>query len=106
MQKQQDKHTKKRQYIGNKSESYRGPLSNELTDANTGVWRFKRPVVDRDKCITCNICTEYCPCGVIERKTIDIDLFFCKGCGICAEVCPKRAIDFVDEDQAGKEGGQ
>lgn len=101
MQKQQEKLTKKQSL---KSEKFRGPLSNKLTDANTGVWRLQRPIVDFDNCVRCNICANYCPCGVIEKDTIEIDYYFCKGCGICVEVCPKNTILFVNEqDELEKE---
>ncbi|SKC62832.1 pyruvate ferredoxin oxidoreductase delta subunit [Maledivibacter halophilus] len=94
MQNQQEKHMKQQKSI---SDRYRGPLSNVLTNANTGIWRFKRPVVNHEECIKCKMCVEYCPCGVIDKETIGIDYYFCKGCGICVEICPKKAIDFVSE---------
>lgn len=96
MQKPQNKHITKQKYIDDK---FKGPLSNDLTDANTGVWRLERPIVDHDNCIKCNICADYCPCGVIERDTIEIDYYFCKGCGICVEMCPKHTIHFVNEQE-------
>ena len=66
-----------------------------LTEGNAG-WRVRRPVVDHDRCIKCQLCWVYCPEGVIDRN-IEIDMNFCKGCGICANECPKKAITMADE---------
>jgi pyruvate ferredoxin oxidoreductase delta subunit len=64
----------------------------------TGKWRNKTPVIDREKCKACKICAEYCPEAAIEvkkvgdKKIATVDYNFCKGCGICAEECPQKAI--------------
>lgn len=50
------------------------------------------PKVNRELCVSCNICWLYCPEGVIRRDTIEINLDKCKGCGICATECHKHAI--------------
>lgn len=78
--------------------------------ANTGDWRYMKPVVDKEKCIGCATCVPYCPEAsiVVEREShnanhnsgstiqdpryADIDYDFCKGCGVCAQVCPAKAI--------------
>lgn len=82
-----------------------GPYSYKIADVKTGTWRHKRPVVQIEKCVVCGICTEYCPCGVIEKveKIIQIDYTYCKGCGICAEECPRKAIDFLPEADFAEE---
>lgn len=72
----------------------------------TGDWRVYTPVVDNSKCISCKICSQYCPDDCIERLVVDkstptsaqrikIDYDYCKGCGICAHECPKGAIQMV-----------
>jgi pyruvate ferredoxin oxidoreductase delta subunit len=66
-----------------------------IIEGNAG-WRVKRPIVDDEKCIRCQICWTFCPEGVIDRE-IHIDMNFCKGCGICAHECPKKAITMVSE---------
>lgn len=66
----------------------------------TGDWRYMKPEVDKEKCISCANCVPYCPEASIEMKTFkkspkkkaDIDYDFCKGCGVCAQVCPVKAI--------------
>ncbi|KKQ04378.1 MAG: Pyruvate ferredoxin/flavodoxin oxidoreductase, delta subunit [Candidatus Moranbacteria bacterium GW2011_GWE2_36_40] len=73
----------------------------------TGDWAYSKPVVDKDKCIGCETCVQYCPDACIEmrtynsqlttdnkkqKKVADIDYDFCKGCGVCAQVCPVKAI--------------
>jgi len=66
----------------------------------TGMWRIKRPVIDKTKCTDCLLCWLYCPEGAIKRHSdgkLSISYDFCKGCGICAEVCPAKAIVLVRE---------
>jgi len=75
----------------------------------TGDWRNKRPVMDRELCvsakrgeITCQLCWVYCPDGCIGRGIGPvIELEYCKGCGICAEMCPAGAIEMQPEAQHG-----
>lgn len=64
----------------------------------TGTWRVFRPVVDKEKCNACGLCSTYCPDGVISEDLV-IDLGFCKGCGICANECPKKAIAMIREEK-------
>ncbi|MEM2154298.1 MAG: 4Fe-4S binding protein [Nitrososphaeria archaeon] len=66
----------------------------------TGVWRIRKPILDRQKCVKCLKCWIYCPEGTILRKeddSIEIDYEYCKGCGVCANECPARAIMMVEE---------
>lgn len=71
----------------------------------TGSWRVYVPILDKDKCIGCESCWEYCPdcCKVEEEyqgETIfTTDLDYCKGCGICAEECPVDAIEMELEEK-------
>lgn len=67
----------------------------------TGDWRSQRPVVDKEKCVTCGLCWIYCPdLAVIlaENGDYEVNLDYCKGCGICAKQCPKQAITMVLEE--------
>lgn len=89
----------------NKYFKHEGPWSDAndpLMCSDTGDWRTKRPVVDKDKCIFCGFCAIYCPIMVMEMTDDDCftpDLGFCKGCGICAKECPKDAITMVPEEE-------
>jgi len=86
--------------------------------ANTGDWRYMKPVVDKEKCIGCATCVPYCPEASISLETrspqpvtqkdekgfrfqvsgcANIDYDFCKGCGVCAQVCPSKAIRMTKE---------
>lgn len=83
-----------------------GPVSVKISDVHTGAWRYRRPVIRTTDCVCCGICSDYCPCGVIEKteKGMRIDYTYCKGCGICTVECPKKAIDFVLESDCEREG--
>ncbi|MHA1734487.1 MAG: 4Fe-4S binding protein [Promethearchaeota archaeon] len=65
----------------------------------TGDWRTFRPVINREKCTDCGFCWMFCPEGVIDAKTLEIDYAYCKGCGICARECPQGAIEMVRESE-------
>lgn len=82
-----------------------GPVSIKISDVHTGAWRYRRPVIRNDSCVTCGICAMYCPCGAIEQADhkMVIDYTYCKGCGICTVECPKKAIDFLLEADCAKE---
>lgn len=61
----------------------------------TGSWKVTRPVVDKELCVKCGICSTFCPTQCIRRTDegyFEADLSFCKGCGVCAHECPKTAI--------------
>jgi pyruvate ferredoxin oxidoreductase delta subunit len=60
----------------------------------TGDWRYMHPEVNKEKCVGCGTCVQFCPEASIEiiNKKAEIDYEYCKGCGVCAEVCPKKAI--------------
>ena len=79
------------------------PCAISLADTRynkTGTWRSLRPVVDKDKCISCLLCWKFCPDVAIkmdEDEFPQFDLDHCKGCGICAKECPKDAITMVME---------
>jgi 2-oxoacid:acceptor oxidoreductase delta subunit (pyruvate/2-ketoisovalerate family) len=71
----------------------------ELLCLDSGSWRIKRPVLDKEKCTYCGLCYLYCPpqCMLDKRDHFEPNLAYCKGCGICARECPKDAIIMVSE---------
>lgn len=74
-----------------------GVYATKISDTKTGTWRLTKPVVD-EKCITCGICSKYCPGQYIEINEIaTIDYDYCKGCGICEVLCPVKAISMIEE---------
>ncbi|MCX7995592.1 MAG: DUF362 domain-containing protein [candidate division WOR-3 bacterium] len=67
-----------------------------------------RPYVDKEKCIFCLKCYNYCAYGAIakEKSHVIINPDKCSGCAGCMSVCPERAIKFYwsaasDEVQKG-----
>jgi pyruvate ferredoxin oxidoreductase delta subunit len=75
-----------------------GALIDEPGDSveyETGDWKSRRPVLDKEKCTKCGLCFLYCPEGCIrpdKEGYFIADLKYCKGCGICAAECPRKAI--------------
>lgn len=59
------------------------------------------PVVDREKCSYCKICSTVCHYGVYEVdkaiSKIEIDGDKCWSCGWCIAQCPKEALTLVDK---------
>lgn len=60
-----------------------------------------KPVIDRDKCITCGKCAPNCnqDAITIEEKAI-IDYNKCVGCGECIVVCPVKAPQQEEIEQS------
>ena len=55
------------------------------------------PTILIDKCIGCGLCSEVCPCFVLEitrGKSWVVREDWCIGCGHCGAVCPEDAISF------------
>jgi pyruvate ferredoxin oxidoreductase gamma subunit len=66
----------------------------------TGLWRTRRPRIDRGLCSRCGLCRTFCPEGGIDLDGEGypvIDYRYCKGCLLCAAQCPRRAIAVDDE---------
>lgn len=72
------------------------PIGKEgLKIVDTGKWRTRKPVMDREKCVKCGVCLMYCPVNSIRKQedgSFGISYDYCKGCGICAHECKKKAI--------------
>ncbi|MGE5423781.1 MAG: 4Fe-4S dicluster-binding protein, partial [Syntrophothermus sp.] len=56
-------------------------------------------IIDQDKCLWCDKCSEVCEYMAISKmdqqgkETAFVNKITCKGCGICAPVCPENAIN-------------
>lgn len=83
-----------------------GGLTSEIVP--TGLWRSRRPVIDRSRCRRCWwICSTFCPDGAIQvdaEKRPIIDYQHCKGCMVCMHQCPAKAISAQLEGEA--QGGE
>ena len=55
---------------------------------------LSRPVVDRNKCIGCGLCTKKCPPQTLKmvKKVPEFDYPGCIRCFCCQEFCPEGAI--------------
>jgi pyruvate ferredoxin oxidoreductase delta subunit len=68
----------------------------------TGSWRSEKPVINKDKCIKCGRCWQFCPDAAIRMQKdgkADVDYDYCKGCGICALECPVKCISMEKEEK-------
>jgi 2-oxoacid:acceptor oxidoreductase delta subunit (pyruvate/2-ketoisovalerate family) len=67
----------------------------------TGQWRYRKPVIDFEKCNRCGLCWLYCPDNAVQQQkgAYVIRYKYCKGCGICAVECPARAISLENEER-------
>ena len=72
-------------------------------EADTGLWRTMRPVIDYGLCRGCWwVCSTFCPDGAINVKENrpEIDYDHCKGCLVCVVQCPPHAIEVIPETEA------
>ena len=70
------------------------PLFNSIVESDALI-----AVVDRERCVGCEICELNCPYGAAKVIEIEKNEFksqinpsLCKGCGVCAAGCPVNAI--------------
>lgn len=65
------------------------PGTLEKTDVMVNI-----PVIDRDKCTLCGICSDVCEFNAIAILGPEPLVFpsLCHSCGACAELCPEDAI--------------
>jgi len=66
---------------------------------DTGTWRTKRPVVDKEKMHLLRALRNLLPAAMYDHQErfLEPNLSFCKGCGICAKECPRAAIVMLPE---------
>ena len=69
------------------------------------------PVVDKEKCTYCGLCSEVCAYNAIAvaGRTVLVFGELCHGCGACAYVCPTGAISEEGREvgtvESGRAGG-
>ncbi|MBQ6309927.1 MAG: 4Fe-4S binding protein [Bacteroidales bacterium] len=54
-----------------------------------------RPVIDKSKCVNCNLCVKNCKASCIDIKNHKIDYSRCVVCGDCISKCKKDAITYT-----------
>lgn len=69
-------------------------LFNPIELSKESFLGMKKAVVDKEKCIRCNKCYEFCKFEAIDN------LQKCEGCGVCEYICPVGAIQ-LKESRAG-----
>jgi len=57
-------------------------------------YSFFRIGIDKDNCISCNLCEKVCKAGCIDKKNKIIHIDRCVSCYNCFEVCPKGGIGY------------
>lgn len=58
-----------------------------------------KPVIDKEKCISCRLCEKNCKAAAIDIKGgMEIDYSRCVVCGNCIEECKKDALTYTHVD--------
>ncbi|MCF6175177.1 MAG: ferredoxin family protein [Victivallaceae bacterium] len=77
-----------------------------------GDWVPWFPIIDRERCVACGKCVDFCLFGVYKRdpKTKKIEVIApqnCKtNCPACARMCPDTAIIFPKHEDSPINGGE
>lgn len=69
-----------------------------------GDHHVRKAIIDKDKCVSCDLCIPVCPTDAIPQElTVITEL--CIGCGHCSAVCPPRidAIYYEHNDKSLEE---
>ena len=56
-----------------------------------------RPLIDKSKCVNCNLCVKNCKASCIDIKSHKIDYSRCVVCGDCISKCKKGAISYTSK---------
>jgi len=64
-------------------------IANPFTSGRT-------PIIDKNKCIQCGLCTKLCRFNAI--RDFSVDGISCEGCGFCYRICPCNAISMVENE--------
>ncbi len=63
---------------------------------NSDYYGLDKAVIDKDKCIECNLCYESCRFDAINNDDgYKVNIYDCEGCGVCKAVCPASAITLM-----------
>ncbi|MGA9293345.1 MAG: 4Fe-4S binding protein, partial [Ignavibacteriaceae bacterium] len=58
--------------------------------------------IDKDKCNSCNLCTQVCKSGCIDKVNKEVDFDRCVSCYNCFNVCPTGGIFFKNSTNSKK----
>ncbi|MGI6047955.1 MAG: P-loop NTPase [Petrimonas sp.] len=83
-------------------------LFNPVCDEEHVFVSGQKAVLDKEKCIDCGICVDYCRFDAIEENEQGVSIVetLCEGCLLCARVCPQDAITIEEEDRSRYYAGQ
>ena len=63
---------------------------------NSDYYGLDKAVIDKDKCVECNLCYENCRFDAINKDDgYTVEIYDCEGCGVCEAICPSSAISMV-----------
>ena len=63
---------------------------------NSDYYGLDKAVIDKGKCIKCNLCYENCRFDAINNSDgYEANIYDCEGCGVCEALCPSSAISSV-----------
>ncbi len=63
---------------------------------NSDYYGLNKAVIDKDKCVECNLCYENCRFDAINNDDgYTVNVYDCEGCGVCEAICPTSAINMV-----------
>ena len=68
-------------------------MQQESIPENSDYYGLDKAVIDKDKCLMCNLCYDSCRFDAISDYTVS--LYDCEGCGVCEAVCPASAINLM-----------
>ena len=68
-------------------------MQQESIPENSDYYGLDKAVIDKDKCLMCNLCYDSCRFDAIGDYTVS--LYDCEGCGVCEAVCPASAINLM-----------
>lgn len=91
---------KKRQLLLDLLERINDKVPEKLTKTeDLTVLDFAEVIIDRDKCVKCEVCTKICPTGALAAsysdngsKYIASTPAYCVNCGVCEMACINNAI--------------
>lgn len=77
-------------------------LFKPLCEEGQVVISGQKAVINKEKCIDCGLCIDYCRFDAIVEKESRVSIIetFCDGCLLCSRICPQGAIDIIDEDKS------